>query len=94
MIPIVNDCRSLDTKDVKPLEYITENMFCAGGLFGKGFCNADEGGPLVCQGPDDSKVLTGIASFRRPETECTDYPGIFTKVANYLPFIHESIGTY
>ena len=89
MIPIVDDCGV--TESGEPLDNLTENMFCAGGQDGTGFCDYDEGGPLVCQGPDDSMILAGLASFNRPEPDCGEYPGIFTKVTNYLPFIQGTI---
>ena len=62
MIPIANDCGVSDENET--LDFVTENMICAGGQDNKGFCYGDEGGPLVTEGPDGTVILTG--SFELP----------------------------
>ncbi len=87
MIPIVDDCGVADNDEGFGL--LTDNMICAGGQDNKVFCYGDEGGPLVCQEPDGTEILAGIASFRKPGARCGNHPGVFTKVANYLDFIRD-----
>ncbi|XP_028432034.1 trypsin-like [Perca flavescens] len=62
---------------------ITANMVCAGSLYGgKDSCQGDSGGPLVCNGKYEGIVSWGIG--------CADayYPGVYTKVRNYLGWIN------
>lgn len=64
---------------------INSNMICAGfnGIGGKDACQGDSGGPMVF-----GQTLHGIVSFgigcARP-----NYPGVYTKVAAYRPWIDE-----
>ncbi|XP_023287913.1 transmembrane protease serine 9 [Orussus abietinus] len=63
---------------------ITENMFCAGYLDGgKDACDGDSGGPLQVTRDYDSYELAGIVSWG---VGCglKGYPGVYTKVINYL----------
>ncbi|XP_041032787.1 trypsin-like [Carcharodon carcharias] len=65
---------------------ITNNMMCLGYLDGeKDACRRDSGGPAVCNG-----VLQGIVSWG---SGCADrgYPGIYTKVCNYVSWIQDTI---
>nr|XP_005988792.1 PREDICTED: trypsin-3-like [Latimeria chalumnae] len=70
----VNECNS------KYGGKITKGMFCAAKT-GKDSCQGDSGGPLVCNG-----VLEGIVSWGR---SCGDerFPGVYTKVSVYRPWI-------
>ncbi|XP_039389031.1 trypsin I-P1-like isoform X3 [Mauremys reevesii] len=65
---------------------ITSNMICIGYLEGgKDSCQEDSGGPVVCNG-----VLQGIVSWG---TGCAlkGYPGVYTKVCNYVSWIQNTI---
>nr|XP_057906536.1 trypsin-3-like [Doryrhamphus excisus]XP_057906537.1 trypsin-3-like [Doryrhamphus excisus] len=62
---------------------ITSNMLCAGSATGgKDSCQGDSGGPLICNGYLEGIVSWGI-SCANPR-----YPGVYTKVRNYLPWIN------
>ncbi|KAL8202735.1 UNVERIFIED_CONTAM: hypothetical protein K2H54_024108 [Gekko kuhli] len=65
---------------------ITNNMICVGYLEGgKDSCQGDSGGPVVCDG-----VLQGIVSWG---IGCAlpGYPGVYTKLCNYVDWVQDTI---
>ena len=62
---------------------VTDNMFCGGllGVGGKDACQGDSGGPVIQNG-----VAVGLVSWG---VGCGDarYPGVKTRVANYIDWI-------
>ncbi|XP_007434943.1 trypsin I-P38-like [Python bivittatus] len=65
---------------------ITNNMLCIGYMEGgKDSCQGDSGGPVVC-----NAVLQGIVSWG---IGCAQkgYPGVYTKVCNYVSWIQSTI---
>ncbi|GEM_PF-6420981 len=75
---------------------LTENMLCAIGFapdyLHADACTGDSGGPLAVQSNDNTYLLAGIVSFGGlPGKPCGDLaiPGVYTKITNFLAFIHE-----
>ncbi|XP_034446266.1 trypsin-3 [Hippoglossus hippoglossus] len=65
---------------------LTPNMLCAGSYRGgKDSCQGDSGGPLICDGKFVGIVSWGISC------AISYYPGVYTKVSNYVQWIEDTI---
>lgn len=75
---------------------LTANMFCAGYMDGsKDSCQGDSGGPLIVP-KNGTYDLAGIVSFGGSEDQmcgAANYPGIYTKVQNYVAWIEGYTGS-
>jgi len=69
---------------------LAAGQLCAGGLKGKDSCRGDSGGPLM--GIDVSPAgltwyVTGIVSFGPSPCGLEGWPGVYTRVSEYVPWI-------
>jgi len=81
-------CNQKACKDRFRGMYRNETMIC-GGLTGKDSCQGDSGGPLIAT-IDKKFTLVGVTSWG---IGCglQNYPGIYTKMTNYLQWINDKI---
>lgn len=93
-VPLVNqtDCNAGNRYQ----GLVTDQMFCAGFMAGGvDSCQGDSGGPLVIlrhnkKTNDERFVLAGITSWG-VGCAAPDFPGVYTKVANFDGWIHNTI---
>lgn len=91
-LPLISapECRKRTTA-LTSYARVNENMFCAGvERGGRDACLGDSGGPIMCQESDGRWAITGITSNGFGCARASR-PGIYTKVANYLPWINKLI---
>ncbi|XP_001237553.4 transmembrane protease serine 9 [Anopheles gambiae] len=70
---------------------ISANMMCAGYHDGqKDACQGDSGGPMHKMGLFGSMEVIGVVSWGRGCAR-PNLPGIYTRIVNYLPWIHEKL---
>nr|XP_014593435.2 complement factor I isoform X2 [Equus caballus] len=75
-----------------PNRYFEKEMECAGTVDGSiDACKGDSGGPLVCQDANNVTYVWGVVSWGE---KCgrPDFPGVYTKVANYFDWISHHVG--
>ena len=89
LVPLVNQtiCQKSHRAYV-----VTDNMFCAGRTDGKGdACQGDSGGPLTIENKKTGRsVLIGIVSWG-DKCGVKDKYGVYTKVPNFVNWIHNHI---
>ncbi|KAJ0177720.1 hypothetical protein K1T71_006593 [Dendrolimus kikuchii] len=89
-VPVISnyDCRN--TKYTATM--ITDNMMCAGypKTGQKDSCQGDSGGPLIAERKQDKRYeLIGVVSWGNGCAR-VGYPGVYTRVTNYLDWIREN----
>ena len=88
-VPILETRRCMESQ-VYGEDKLTSGMFCAGYLAGGiDSCQGDSGGPMVCSSRDRSTLL-GIISWGYGCGRANK-PGVYTKVANYLDWIKQTV---
>jgi len=88
LVPIVD----YDTCNEAYFSSLTDNMICAGYMSGVyDSCQGDSGGPLTIE-QNGSVIQMGIVSWGYNCAE-PGYPGVYTKVQNYIPWIESHTGT-
>lgn len=72
---------------------ISESQLCAGGERGKDSCTGDSGGPLMNTFRNDSGqwYIEGVVSFGSSRCGSEGWPGVYTKVGDYLNWIKENV---
>lgn len=69
-------------------------QLCAGGVQGKDSCRGDSGGPLMAVFYNSnlySWYVTGVVSFGPSPCGVEGWPGVYTKVVEYVPWILKNI---
>ncbi|XP_054156822.1 trypsin-1-like [Oppia nitens] len=90
-VPIVSlpKCRS-----IYGMNWIREGMLCAGAPKGqqspKGFCQGDNGGPLIQTDPNGRAILVGISSFNARCASPDGTPDVFVEISNYRQWIDKN----
>ncbi|XP_043273178.1 CLIP domain-containing serine protease 2-like [Venturia canescens] len=71
------------------------SQLCAGGQRGKDSCRGDSGGPLMSfdRTPGGSRKWTvvGIVSFGPTPCGMQNWPGVYTKIVDYVPWILSNV---
>ncbi|XP_066150496.1 phenoloxidase-activating factor 1-like [Euwallacea fornicatus] len=72
---------------------LRDDQICAGGEDGKDSCTGDSGGPLMRTLSSDVArwVVEGVVSFGYTQCGTKGFPGVYTRVAKYVPWIHKSV---
>ncbi|XP_034237604.1 CLIP domain-containing serine protease 14D-like, partial [Thrips palmi] len=94
-VPVVSnaDCQPVYQKAAVRLS--SGGQLCAGGAQGRDSCNGDSGGPLM--GPDLHEsgdirwFSTGVVAFGPRNCGTRGWPGVYTRVAHYMPWILDTI---
>ncbi|XP_033226882.1 CLIP domain-containing serine protease 2-like [Belonocnema kinseyi] len=73
-----------------------DGQICAGGQVGKDSCRGDSGGPLMSRvrAPNDDKpkwVSVGVVSFGPSPCGMPGWPGVYSKVHDFVPWILQNI---
>lgn len=66
---------------------------CAGGERGRDSCVGDSGGPLMHTFKNDSGqwYIEGVVSFGNQRCGSEGWPGVYTRVSDYLGWINENV---
>lgn len=74
---------------------IGSGQLCAGGERGRDSCRGDSGGPLMgidrSGGPVGNWIVAGIVSFGPSPCGMQGWPGVYTKVGDYVDWIQNKM---
>lgn len=92
---VANDqCMTTYGRSLSPKKIVPEQL-CAGGERGKDSCNGDSGGPLMGFYKDSKGrayyYLAGVVSFGPHECGLEGWPGVYTRVSQYIPWIQTKL---
>merc|ERR1711942_43165 len=89
------DINVIPTKECKQVAFgIRKSQhICVGDqtMKGNNVCNGDSGGGLICQRPDGTPVVAGVASY---VFDCDSGFGVFANVENFLDFIEDHMAVW
>ncbi|XP_066595020.1 ovochymase-like [Prorops nasuta] len=68
-------------------------QICAGGELGKDSCRGDSGGPLMGIEGNNKWAAIGVVSFGPSPCGMEGWPGVYTKVSDFVPWILTKIRT-
>ncbi|XP_076392709.1 uncharacterized protein LOC100882895 [Megachile rotundata] len=96
-VPLVDEeqCKNRYNSVRVPLGF---GQICAGGQSGKDSCTGDSGGPLMTmERRSDGNgrwVVVGVVSFGPSPCGMLNWPGVYTKVIDYVPWILSKLRAY
>lgn len=97
-LPLVNKdhCQnSYSSRAISAGRTISETQLCAGGEDNKDTCTGDSGGPLMAIADDESGIPRwtsfGVVSFGPSMCGTAGWPGVYTKVSEYIPWIMSNL---
>ena len=74
---------------------LTKSQLCAGGEEGKDSCQGDSGGPLMGQDLSNPLqpywYLVGVVSFGPTPCGAESWPGVYTRVSDYIDWIQTNL---
>lgn len=93
-VPIVSDAYCISV--VKRRAVINKNHICANGGKGKDACQGDSGGPLLGKIKiSDSKEIWYQEAITSWGVGCgQDFPGVYTRVSNYMSWILNTMSDF
>ncbi|GBP52173.1 Spaetzle-processing enzyme [Eumeta japonica] len=74
-----------DCKKTYETLHLPDSIICAGGV-GADTCRGDSGGPLTVRAGGRA-VLVGVTAAGYPRCGTAGFPGLYTSIAHYLPWI-------
>lgn len=87
-------CGQTYSRSQVPKKIVPEQL-CAGGEQGKDSCNGDSGGPLMGFYKDTQGrayfYLAGIVSFGPQECGLAGWPGVYTRITKFIPWIKSKL---
>ena len=91
-LPILNDSVCQQQRVTNKPVFDPKTQVCAGGEGGRGPCNNDSGGPLVCRGHENKWYQLGVVTYIYSQN-CVEKgrPDVFTKIPHYIDWIIKTI---